>query len=487
MEQTTKGKNKAMKVMLVILAILGLSAGAVAYYLSSIEEFTPTNTSAFTLNTSDMCKQILYFTAETSTTPEGAETIVAVPEIFPFVLPGEDQQKDLDITTGQSVYALVANVPSDAPTGYDIEGYSLTINGVTTSPQTTTIAELDEQTRLDLLSTLKGKELDIISNQDDYTLAIVELDGYTEQIDLNQATLNVVATTTITTPEGNRKASCAGIFAVTTVLEEGAEISETEEDTTAEEETASEEDDGSTEDASSETQESSESQQAGGTSTTSDITVTKTADVTCVERIAPTNAITFTITIRNNDTDSEEIVTVKDKLPLGFTYTPASTLINGAAQSDSIVTVIVTGDTQEITWDPTTNFALSASESLIIQFDAIAGDAALSGSRTNEVVVTPLNTPVDAAALRTELVFTVASNCSNPDTGLLDSLASRVAVGLITIMMAVLFYKSENSITVSENLAGSVAYKKSTRNAKLFGLKLTSPREYFEEKFKDED
>jgi len=239
--------------------------------------------------------------------------------------------------------------------------------------------------------------------------------------------------------------------------------------------------------------------QAGGgddgeaTPTTSNLAVTIAGSTTCVERISPSNTVSLTISITNNDTDSENISKIVNKLPLGFTYTTGSTLINGATIGDTnLLTITETGSTQELTWDPAEDWTLLSGQTMTLRLTAIAADSALTGGNQNEAVVTPLNTPVSAENLRATYVITVAQTCTNPKTGLFDTMIGRIMASMLLIVTAVIFYKSNNSQKVSEQILSSKSInqinKVSTntkRSFRLLGLKLTHPRKFFEESFEE--
>lgn len=223
---------------------------------------------------------------------------------------------------------------------------------------------------------------------------------------------------------------------------------------------------------------------AGGE--TSSFSVTKSGTPACVERTSPDNLETFTIIITNNDTAYEDITTVVDKLPLGMTYVAGSTQINGATVADaSYVALDTVGSAQQITWTAASNWSVAVDGTLTFVFQALVSEDALTGDNLNEVVVTPVNTPVDPDTLRTEFTMEVSQNCSTPETGLFDSMIGRFVASAIALMLGVTFYFTGDNF--SDKLATNTMVKGASKKIRLFGLKVTDPRKYFEEKFLDED
>jgi fimbrial isopeptide formation D2 family protein len=214
-------------------------------------------------------------------------------------------------------------------------------------------------------------------------------------------------------------------------------------------------------------------------SVTSSFLTSKAASRQCVERVAPNNSVKYTIEIENTDSGYQDVLSIKDKLPLGFTYVAGSTEIDGTAVTDdSVVTVTTVGSTQEIVWQRSGGWSIEDDSSMVITFNATATADALTGANLNEVVITPVNTPEDATTLRAEVSITVAQSCTAPQTGLIDSNIAKALLGLMIIGLATLFYRSQLGDKYSEKIATSNAYT----GVKLFGLKLTEPRKYFEEK-----
>ncbi|KKR05597.1 MAG: hypothetical protein UT34_C0002G0104 [candidate division WS6 bacterium GW2011_GWF2_39_15] len=216
---------------------------------------------------------------------------------------------------------------------------------------------------------------------------------------------------------------------------------------------------------------------------TSSFVTTKTASKQCVERTSPNNTIKYTIEVENIDTAYEDITSIKDKLPLGFSYTAGSSEINGAAVADDdFVTVTTVGSTQEIVWQTENGWSVKDNDSLTIVFSATANSTALSGSNLNEVVVTPVNTPTDATKLRSQVDVEVAQSCTAPETALFDSNVAKAVLGLLVIVLATAFYYSQSGDRLTEKILTSGIYKSVYKSLRFTGLKLTEPRKYFEEK-----
>ncbi|MBI2357213.1 hypothetical protein HYV12_04150 [Candidatus Dojkabacteria bacterium] len=214
-------------------------------------------------------------------------------------------------------------------------------------------------------------------------------------------------------------------------------------------------------------------------SVTSSFLTSKTASKQCLERTSPNNSVSYTITIDNLDAGYQDVLSVKDKLPLGFAYTAGSTEIDGTAVADNdIVTVTTVGSTQEIVWEQENGWSIQDGKAMTITFGATVTTTALTGSNLNEVIVTPLNTPTDDTKLRSQVAVEVAQSCTAPETALFDSNLAKAVLGLMIVALAASYYYSKSSDRVTEKVLTSGVYK----GLKLLGLKLTEPRKYFEEK-----
>ncbi len=211
----------------------------------------------------------------------------------------------------------------------------------------------------------------------------------------------------------------------------------------------------------------------------------------CVERIAPNNEVTFTISVKNNDDSYEEILQVKDKLPLGFEYVENSSIINTLAdQNDSFVRVNSTGNTQELIWSVEDGWSVNSNDTFTIEFRAIAGDNAITGEVQNEVVVTPLNTPNDSTKLRTEFVMTVAQTCETPDTSIIGNSWIKIALGFIVILFSFYLYTSSRGSQLAANIERSKALRLGEDlidGVSGIYTKATDPRKHLENKISKKD
>lgn len=227
--------------------------------------------------------------------------------------------------------------------------------------------------------------------------------------------------------------------------------------------------------------------------TPSNFIVSKTADLECIERVAPNNDIEFTLTTRNNGTVAQSIASIKDKLPLGFTYVTSSSKINGTAVADSsYVTVTNVGSSQEVVWTKNDNWDINPGQSLTIAFKAIAGANALTGDNQNEVIITPTQIPNDPSTLRATLKVDVQQDCDNPvvededdddngstpQTGLFDSVVTKIILGIITIAFGWYMYSKPAGRVIADKLINSGIYK----GAEMTTWKILRPKKYFEEK-----
>jgi uncharacterized repeat protein (TIGR01451 family) len=218
--------------------------------------------------------------------------------------------------------------------------------------------------------------------------------------------------------------------------------------------------------------------------TASSFSVSKATSQSCVERVSPNNSTTFTITVKNNSETSDTIESIKDKLPLGFTYVPSSSTLNGDAISDSVfVTTTEVGDSQEIVWEPQDSWSISSNSTLTITFDATAGSQALSGDNLNEVIVTPSEIPEDPSTLRTSVNLTVAQDCedidtSTPQTGLFDTTLGRIAFGIGIILIGIIIHNTSQGNRLAHMIINSGPY----RDAEMTSYRFFNPKKYFEEK-----
>lgn len=217
--------------------------------------------------------------------------------------------------------------------------------------------------------------------------------------------------------------------------------------------------------------------------TESAFSVTKESSVSCVERVSPNNTAGFTITITNNGDSTDTIESVKDKLPLGFTYVASSSKLDGNPIADSVfVTTTDVGESQEIVWEPQSSWSIGAGGNLVIAFQATAGSNALSGENLNEVIVTPSEIPEDPSTLRTSTELTVAQDCddidSTPETGIFDTTLGRIAVGIGIILMGIIIHNTHQGNRLAHMVVNSGPY----RGAEMTSYKIFNPKRYFEEK-----
>ena len=225
--------------------------------------------------------------------------------------------------------------------------------------------------------------------------------------------------------------------------------------------------------------------------------VDKTSNVECVERISPNNIAQFTLTTKNQGSAAENISSVKDKLPLGFTYVNGSSKVNGVSVTDTeYVTVTNVGDTQEIVWEKEGGWTMNAGQSLIIIFQSQAGESALTGANQNEVIITPVQIPKDPSTLRAEFVIQVAQDCEDPEatppaetpeeeetpttpeTGIFDSVIGRIMIGILVVVTGWYIYSRPMGQAIVEKLVASGLYKE----AEIASWRVFKPKKYFETK-----
>jgi uncharacterized repeat protein (TIGR01451 family) len=234
--------------------------------------------------------------------------------------------------------------------------------------------------------------------------------------------------------------------------------------------------------------------------------VSKTSNVSCVERVSPNNIAQFTLTTSNRGTGAEEIASVKDKLPLGFTYVENTSKINGVTVSDDeYVTITEVGDTQEIVWEKEGGWSVDSGQSLTILFQSQADENALTGNNQNEVVVTPVEVPEDPDSLRAEFVIEVAQSCegpeeptteepeeeevveeeepvveeeepTTPDTGIFDSVIGKIIMGILVVVTGWFIYSKPLGQSIVEKLVDSGVYKE----AEIASWRIFKPKKYFE-------
>jgi len=233
----------------------------------------------------------------------------------------------------------------------------------------------------------------------------------------------------------------------------------------------------------------------GSATEESNFTVAKTSSEQCVERTTPNNSVTFTLTSTNRGTISQGVTSVKDKLPLGFTYVANSSKINNVVVTDSnYVKVSTVGSTQEIVWSKTEPWIVNSNQTLTITFNAIASGSALTGENTNEVLLTPQQIPSDPSSLRATATLLVQQDCDNPNeevpevpiepnedvpqTGIFDSTISKIILGILTITFGWYIYSKPSGKILAEKFIETPAFKE----AEMTTWRIFKPRKYFEEK-----
>jgi uncharacterized repeat protein (TIGR01451 family) len=218
--------------------------------------------------------------------------------------------------------------------------------------------------------------------------------------------------------------------------------------------------------------------------TESSFSVAKESSESCIERVSPDNTTTFTITVTNNADSPDTIESIKDKLPLGFTYVAGSSELNGDPIADSVfVTTTNVGSSQEIVWEPQDSWSITTSGTLTITFQATAGSSAITGDNLNEVIVTPTEIPADPSTLRASTELTVAQDCEDiqeetPETGIFDTTLGRIAVGISVILIGIIIYNTNQGNKLAHMIINSGAYK----GAEMTSYKIFNPKRYFEEK-----
>ncbi len=230
----------------------------------------------------------------------------------------------------------------------------------------------------------------------------------------------------------------------------------------------------------------------------SNFKVTADGNLTCVERVAPTNKVVVSITVQNNSKAAQVVNSIKDKLPLGFTYIAESSKINGVVVKDNDYLKQTTiGDTKELVWSKTEGWSISPLQTLIISFTTEAGANAITGNNQNEVVITPAQIPTDPTQLRAEYTIQVAQDCTNPNavipttptttpttpsqqpqTGIFDSTIARIIIGLAIVLIGWYIHNRPFGRVVAKKLTDSGVYKE----AEMASLKVFEPKKYFEKK-----
>lgn len=218
----------------------------------------------------------------------------------------------------------------------------------------------------------------------------------------------------------------------------------------------------------------------------SNFSVTGKTSETCLDRVAPNNAVTYTINITNNASTSQTIKSITNKLPLGFRYVLGSTKINTVSITDiDYLRSTNIGQTTELVWTTTSGWSISAGQTLTLVFNAEAGENALTGPNQNEVVIEPTQVPLDPKTLRAEIVTNVEQTCNpvgqptdeTPDTGIFDSLLSKIIVGILILVVGWYIYTKPFGQIVAKKFVDSEMY----RGAEMTSWRIFKPKKYFEE------
>ncbi len=215
----------------------------------------------------------------------------------------------------------------------------------------------------------------------------------------------------------------------------------------------------------------------------SNFTVTKVASESCLEKVENSNRVQYTISVTNLKDVQDSIASIKDKLPLGFTYIVNSSVLNNTSTSDTnLVFVTPVGDSQEVVWEPASPWVVPANGTLIINFEALAGANSIIGDNLNEVIVTPIEIPADPATLRAQVSVTVAQDCSNipvtPSTGIFDTFIGRILVGIFILLIGWIIYSRPQGNFIAERIVKSSMYD----DFELAKYRVFNPKKYFEEK-----
>ena len=148
-------------------------------------------------------------------------------------------------------------------------------------------------------------------------------------------------------------------------------------------------------------------------------------------------------------------------------------------------------------WTKTEPWIVNSNQALTITFNATASGSALTGENTNEVILTPQQIPSDPSTLRATATILVQQDCDNPNeeipeapvdpvnpdenipqTGIFDSIISKVILGILTITFGWYIYSKPSGRILAEKLIETPAYK----GAEMTTWRIFKPKKYFEEK-----
>lgn len=219
----------------------------------------------------------------------------------------------------------------------------------------------------------------------------------------------------------------------------------------------------------------------------SNFAITISNEAECIDRVEPNNSVLFTITIKNNATTSQKILSVKNKLPLGFAYLNGSSKINEVEIIDTdYMQINQIGDTEVLSWQIEEGWDIKSTEQIVIVFKAIAGENALTGENTNEVVIEPEQVPVSPDTLRASSTINVVQSCvpteeggapATPETGIFDNIIVQVTLGVLIVFFGWYIYTKPFGQVIIKKLVDSEAYK----GAEMGIWRIFKPRKYFEE------
>jgi uncharacterized repeat protein (TIGR01451 family) len=220
----------------------------------------------------------------------------------------------------------------------------------------------------------------------------------------------------------------------------------------------------------------------------SNFAVTTTVQAECVDRVEPNNSAIFSITVKNNSTVSQKLLSVKNKLPLGFVYLTGSTTINEVAVTDSnYLQVNTVGQTQELSFTTRGGWSVKASEQIVLTFKALAGESALTGENMNEVVIEPAQVPTSPDTLRASATLNVVQTCipttddgsstQIPETGIFDNVIVQIVLGILVLLFGWYIYTKPFGQVVIKKFVDSNTYK----GAEMGIWRIFKPKKYFEE------
>ncbi|MBP5204646.1 hypothetical protein J6Z48_03335 [bacterium] len=221
----------------------------------------------------------------------------------------------------------------------------------------------------------------------------------------------------------------------------------------------------------------------------SNFMVQTSTSTSCVEWSAPDNETTVEIRVTNNTSSEQVLTSVIDKLPRGFVYKTNSTSLNGQTLSESNINIEQTGETVKLTFQEGSGWTFTPGETKIITFTVQAGENALSGTENNknEVSATTPQIPLNPTTLQAMSTITVAQDCQNPtavpdtpakqpDTGLFDSTASRIFLGILITVVGWIIYSRPSGQILAKNVLDSKQYK----SLQMTSWKLFNKKKYFE-------